>query len=102
MRKYIYARLYFDPTGKTGLANIYATDQAVLDWVFAYIKKQIPGCIITWEGHDLNSVRSEFQLDQLENKDRELINSIVKLLCESGFEPYAHDANYMHFRKGND
>ncbi len=102
MRKYIYVRIYFDPTGKTGLANVFSTDPAVLDWVLSYTRKQIPGCVVKWESHDLSGSKSEFLLDQLDGKDREIANSIVKLLVENGYEPYAHDQNYMHFRRGND
>ena len=102
MRKYIYVRLYFDPSGRTGLANVFCTDPKVLDWVLGFVKKHIPTCIATWEAFDLLSERCEFQLSQLDNKDRELTNSLVRLLCENGYEPFASSENYMHFRKGND
>jgi hypothetical protein len=99
MRKYTYVRIYFDPTGKTGLPNIYSTDPVILDWVFNQVRKYLPDCIVGWDSHDLTGARCEIQLDQIEDKDQALMSWIVRLLCESGFEPYAHAESYMHFRR---
>jgi hypothetical protein len=100
MQKMIYVRVYFDPSGKTGLVNVFASDPAVLDWMFNQVKREVHTVKMSWEGYDLAGARVEFQLGGLEGKEREVMNSVVRLLCEQGYEPYAHDhQNYMHFRR---
>ena len=100
MAKTIYVRVYFDPSGKTGLVNVFATDASVLDWLYNQIRRELHTCRITWEAADLWGARSEVQFGGVDGKEREVMNSIVRLLCDQGYEPYAHDAqNYMHFRR---
>jgi len=101
MRKYVYVRIDIQDN------RVWTTNPSVLDWIFNEVKKHIPSCATRYERLGLTGERVQFQLHQLQNKDYDVHEWIVRLLCENGYEPFnvtytseQHTTlHYIHFRQ---
>ena len=101
MKKYKYVKVNY--------TTVWSTDPSIVDWIYDEIKKIISTCAIRNEDFNLKGERIGFQLHQLQDKDSQVADWIIKLLCENGFEPFTFtyygggqsvlSIGHFHFRK---
>jgi hypothetical protein len=78
MKKYKYVKVKF--------TTVWSTDPSIVNWIYDEIKKIIPTCAVREERYDLTGEKIGFELHKLQNKDNQVADWILRLLCENGFE----------------
>ena len=81
MKNYIYTRLFYNSTG----IFIKTSDPKTVDFVFEQVKKLVPGCELDREKNRQGRAR----ISQLKGRDEEIGDFVTKILCQSGWEPFA-------------
>lgn len=89
MGRFEYLRVWPHSTNSsTTYLTIISTDSYVVDYMVALISKFVKQLSVISK-KDFEDERYIYTLRQLDGKDREILDWIVKWLCHQGWEPFA-------------